>query len=223
MATELTDGVWWLDFRGVNAYLVDGEVLTLVDAGMPWHGQALLKAVHDAGFALADVERVLITHYDIDHVGCLSRFEDDEVTVYGSAHDLAVLTGERTPDWTNHKGLFQRLTGPLIATPSVTTDVVTDGDTVGSFTVYETPGHTPGHLAFVSESLSVAFLGDMVRESNGRLAASPWLLSHDTGAVRKNIRSLASETPDFEVAAPGHGVPFKRDGARHLRTLAASL
>jgi len=25
MVTELADGVWWLDFGGVNAYLVDGN------------------------------------------------------------------------------------------------------------------------------------------------------------------------------------------------------
>jgi len=36
MATELADGVWRLELRGVSAYLVDADVPTLVDAGTPW-------------------------------------------------------------------------------------------------------------------------------------------------------------------------------------------
>jgi glyoxylase-like metal-dependent hydrolase (beta-lactamase superfamily II) len=223
MVTELIDGVWWLDVGGVNAYLVDDDAVTLVDAGMPWHGDDIVAGLAEAGFALADVERVLLTHYDLDHVGGLPRLDGQDVTVYGSSHDLAVLTGARVPDWRNHKGLLQRITDPLRTRPTVETEAVEDGDAVGSFTVYETPGHTPGHLAFVSESLSVAFLGDLVRESGGRFESSPWLLSHDTDAVRDSIRSLAERAPDFEVAAPGHGVPFERDGARHLRALAGSL
>lgn len=36
MVTALGDAIWWYDFRGVNAALVnDDGALTLVDAGMP--------------------------------------------------------------------------------------------------------------------------------------------------------------------------------------------
>jgi len=35
MVTELTERVWQFELRGVNAYLVADDVLTLVDAGTP--------------------------------------------------------------------------------------------------------------------------------------------------------------------------------------------
>jgi len=224
MVTPLADGIWWYDLTGTNAYLVDdGGTVTLVDAGLPWQGNTLIAGLHEAGFDFADVDRILLTHFDMDHAGGLSAFDGADLTIYVGAADEPFVTGERAPPLSNHKGLVQRLGRPLVTAPENPVEPVEAGDTVGSFTVYETPGHTPGHVCYVSETLSVGFLGDLVRESDGHLEPSPWALSYDTDAVARSIRSLADSVATFETAAMGHGVPFARGGSERLAELAATL
>jgi len=220
MVTELAEGVWWIDLGGTNAYLVDDDgVLTLVDAGMPWHADDVAAAIADAGYAVSDVERVFVTHYDMDHVGGLSRLDDLDATIYVGERDADLVAGRSSPPIFDRKGAFQRLSGLFVSSPNARIEPVADGDRIGSFTAYHTPGHTPGHVAYVSEELGVAFLGDLVRESNGDLEPSPWFLSHDTDAVESSIRDLVERTPDFEVACIGHGIPLKAGGKDALSRL----
>ncbi len=224
MSRELREHVWWIDCGGVNAYLVDdGGTLTLIDAGLPWNRKTIQQAVADAAGSLAKIDRVLLTHYDIDHVGTLAKLDDLDATVYVGRDDYPFVTGERAPPWRNHKGAVQRAFGWLTDPPTGPVEPVDDGDQLGSFTAHHAPGHTPGHTVYVSEALSTAVLGDLVRENNGRFAPSPYFISYDTSAVRSSIRSLAEELPAFEVAAPGHGVPFKRGGSERFADCARGL
>ncbi|MFC4447639.1 MBL fold metallo-hydrolase [Halorussus aquaticus] len=212
-------GVWWLDLGGVNAYLADDHGdLVLVDAGTPRNADQIRDGIHEAGYRVADVARVLVTHYDLDHVGALSKLGLDAPVYVGRA-DAEILVGRRKPDWRNHKGLLQRVSDALVSVPDLPIRPVEDGDEIGSFTAYHTPGHSPGHTVYVSEDPSVAFLGDLVRESDGRLEASPWAMSYDTDAVNRSVRRLASGVPDFEMAAMGHGTPIMRGGSERLREL----
>lgn len=222
MATELATEVWWIDLPSVNAYLVDDNgVLTLVDAGTVRDDGRIVRALQKVGYSTGDIERVFVTHYDLDHVGALGKLGLN-AEVYAGAADAPVIAGQESPPLGNHKGIFQRLTGMFTPTyPDV--HPLEDGETVGSFTAYHTPGHTPGHTAFVSEEQSVAFLGDLVREADGKLAASPWVISYNTDKVEESITQLADTGLTFEVAAMGHGTPFVRNGDDRLDDLAASL
>ncbi|WP_435076312.1 MBL fold metallo-hydrolase [Halococcus sp. AFM35] len=222
MATELADGIHWFGLTGVNAYLVEDDVLTLVDAGTPFDARAIENEIEDAGHAVADVERVLLTHYDFDHAGALARLPGLDATVRAGAADAAILTGERHPTLSTHKGLLQRVTKPFVRSPNSPVEPIADGEQVGSFTAYHTPGHTPGHTAFVSEEQSVGFLGDLVFEGGGTLTVSPWLVSYDTDEAEASVRSLAERAPAFDALGMGHGVPFVRDGDERLADLAAN-
>ena len=222
MPTELADGIWWLDRRGVNAYLVeDDDALTLVDAGNPWDAGAFDRALASLDYGVSDVDRILLTHYDLDHVGTLGRLNFG-ATVYVGEADAAYVTGEEKPPWRNHKGAFQRLVSPALKSVDAV-ETVSDGDTVGSFTVHATPGHTPGHVAYVSEFRSAAFVGDLVMESDGDLSPSPYVMSYDTTDVRVSIRTLVERGLEYEVLAMGHGVPFAEKGSERLAALADSF
>ncbi|WP_435075855.1 MBL fold metallo-hydrolase [Halorubrum sp. HHNYT27] len=224
MATELADGVWQFELRGVSAYLVDDDVPTLVDAGTPWDETAIREGLADAGVDVEDIGRVLLTHYDLDHVGTLAALTPElDATVYAGAFDAAILRGERSPPWRNHKGALQRLTGLLTTLPNLDIEAVDDGERLGSFTAFHTPGHTPGHVAYVSEELDVALLGDLVSESDGTLDPSEWLISYDTDRVLNSIRELSARAPPFEVACVGHGDPLARGGSEALAALAARI
>jgi glyoxylase-like metal-dependent hydrolase (beta-lactamase superfamily II) len=224
MAIEIADGVWRLDLRGVNAYLVFDDVPTLVDAGTPWDEAGIRRGLDEAGLAVGDVGRVLLTHYDLDHVGTLAALEPDlDASVHAYGFDAELLRRTRSPPLRNHKGLIQRLGGLVTDPTDLDVATVGDGETLGSFTAYHTPGHTPGHVAYVSEALGAALLGDLVSESDGELRPSGWLISYDTDEVASSVRSLAERAPPFEVACVGHGDPLPSGGREALRRLATTV
>lgn len=221
MVTQLGERVWWVDLTGVNAYLVDdGGTVTLVDAGLPWDGRRLVRAVAAAGHSVGDVERVLVTHYDIDHVGALAGVDGLDATVFVGRADRPYLVREARPSLAGRKELLQRAVDWWRDVPDLPVEAVDDGDTVGSFTAYHAPGHTAGHTVFSSDSLSVAFLGDVVRESGGRFEPSPWLICQDYGQNLRTIPAVAGRLPDVEIACPGHGVPFVEHGHKRLSACA---
>lgn len=223
MVLELTENAWQVDFPGVNAYLLDDDgTLTLVDGGTPWGVSKLAREIEETEYALTDIERILLTHYDIDHVGGLVRLGID-APVYVGMPDGAFLTGRKQPPLTNPKGILQRVLGPFMRGHDLSIEAVEDGDEIGSFTAYHTPGHTPGHMAYLSESLSLGFVGDLIIEREGELVPSPWYLSYDAKRVTESIRDLADRQPAIETIGFGHGVPFLKDGSVRLAELSQSM
>lgn len=213
-AERLSDRVWRLELGRVNAYLVDDGDLTLFDAGTPGAAEKVVAGIGEAGYDVVDVDRVVITHYDLDHVGGLSGLTPDlSAPVIVREPDASYVTGSKSPSWGSLKGFSQRLLGLLYTPPDLRVERIGEGDEVGSFSAYHTPGHTEGHMAYVSRELDVAILGDLVRESGGRLEPSPWYISRDTDAVRESIQKLASRMAPVSTACPGHGDPITEGGA----------
>jgi glyoxylase-like metal-dependent hydrolase (beta-lactamase superfamily II) len=224
MVTRLAEDVWWFDFQGVNAYLVDDDgAWTLVDAGMPWHGRRLVRSVASVAGSAAPLERVLVTHFDFDHVGGLDSLSGLGATVYIGAGDEPYLTGRRKPGWNNRKGVFQRAADVLRDVPDLRVETVDEGDTVGGFTAYQTPGHTPGHTSFLHEGLSAVVLGDLVREADGAFDVPPWFLNYDHDRARGSVAAFLDRAPAFDIACPGHGTPFVTDGDDRLAECADTL
>jgi glyoxylase-like metal-dependent hydrolase (beta-lactamase superfamily II) len=213
MVTRLAAGIYWLDLQGTNAYVVDdGGTLTLVDTGMPWTAGTVARALDRIG-SVAAVERVLLTHVDFDHVGGLNRIDGLDATVYVGREDEPYLRGEQKPPWDNRKGALQRATDWWRSGPALPVEALADGDTVGSFTAYHTPGHTPGHTAFVSESLRLGAVGDLVSERDGAYRLPPWYLAYDEERASESLREFAERAPAFEIACQGHGTPFVSGGS----------
>ncbi len=221
MARELAEHVWQLELSPASAYLVEDRELLLFDAGTPGSAEELVEEVSETANDIVDVDRVLVTHYDLDHVGGLAELTPDlDAPVHVREPDASHLTGTEKPGLLNVKGFVQRVTRPLLSVPDLEVRRIIDGEEIASFTAYHTPGHTQGHMAFVSSERDVGVLGDLVRAKGRRLQHSPWYLSHDTDAVRESVRTLASRTPEFAVAAPGHGDPITEGGSDALVRLA---
>ncbi|MDQ4026072.1 MAG: MBL fold metallo-hydrolase, partial [Actinomycetota bacterium] len=74
MSAEVAERVRRLGTRWVNWYVVeDGAGLTVVDAGLPQYWDQLPAALAEMGRRLSDVQAVVLTHNDLDHLGCAER------------------------------------------------------------------------------------------------------------------------------------------------------
>ncbi|WP_439028690.1 MBL fold metallo-hydrolase [Haloarchaeobius sp. DT45] len=225
MLTELADGVWQIPCRGVNAYLLeDGDDLVLVDAGTPWDAGRIRAGVLDSGSVLGDVDRVVVTHYDLDHVGSLAKLTPDlDAVVVASEHTASVLRGDRRPDAPGFKGvLTKHVLSRFVSLPDLPVEAVADGEQTGSFTAYATPGHTPGHTCYVSSDLSVGLLGDLAQGTDdGTLERLSRFVDADRERAGRSIESFAERAPAFEIACMGHGEPLRGQGYEQVRRLAA--
>ena len=230
MARRLRDGLWLLDLGLVppfaaNGYLVDDGDLTLVDPGLPYNRPRLRTQLSEAGYGFADLDRVLVTHFDLEHSGGLRLLAPEfDGPVYLGRADLDIATGRSLPNRTHHKSFYHRLLRSVVGIPDeLRVEAVTDGDEIGEFTAYHTPGHTPGHTVYFHDGVSAAFLGDLVWEENGKLTPPFWLDSYDMRGVRESVRRFVERVPPFEVAAVAHGVPLLEDGRKALLDCSARL
>lgn len=225
MARAVVDGVTllevaWPEPVGANAYLVDDGEVTLVDAGPPLPRRSLEGEIRAAGYALGDVDRVLLTHYDIDHVGGLARVDLD-VPVYLGALDRRLVRRSWSPPWTHHKGAFHRVVRRVYSLSETDLRGVADGDRIGGFLAFHTPGHNPGHTVYLHPDSGAALLGDLVWNTTAGFAAPPWLDSYDTGRIADSVARIADQR--FEAACVGHGSPLADGGRDALRALASEL
>ncbi|MEJ2185487.1 MAG: MBL fold metallo-hydrolase [Gemmatimonadota bacterium] len=189
-----------------NVYLLDD---VLVDAGAAMQSDRLLRALRGHR-----VSAVALTHGHFDHQGGGHAVcEALGVPLWcGEGERHAVEAGDGSllyPDWTSFMArLARRLAGPAHPVARV----LHDGDTVGSFTVLETPGHTPGHLAFWRERDRSLVLGDVLFHRNPltlrRGLAYPYrFLAYDYEANAAAARRLADLEP--ELMCFGHGEPLR--------------
>ncbi|NLV10486.1 MBL fold metallo-hydrolase [Halomicrobium mukohataei] len=237
MARRLIDGVWELDLGllpplASNAFLLDeremdgtdGEAVTLCDTGLFWNEPSIRDELAAVGYEPGDLDRVLLTHYDLDHVGGLERLQPEFTgPVFLGRADYELVENGAPPPSNNHKGLFHRAARTLCPLPDgIDLRPVDDGEAVGQFASYATPGHNPGHTVYVHDC-GVALLGDLVWEEGGAMTTPIWFDSYDMDRVRASVREFAARAPAFEVAAMAHGTPFVRDGDDVLGALAATL
>lgn len=225
MPRTVADGVYLLDVSwpeplGSNVYLVDDGDLTLVDAGMPVPRRSLRGELRSLGHAPSELDRVLLTHYDVDHVGGLGRLDVD-APVYLGAADTRLVDGSWSPPLLHHKGAFHRVARRVYSLTDADLRPVEDGDRVGGFRAVHTPGHNPGHTVYIHERRDAALLGDLVWEDEGRLVTPWWLDSYDTDRIAESIDRVAEEA--FEHGCVAHGEPISPGADVALRELAADL
>ena len=92
----LTRDVYWLNLGVVNAYVLGNPTaFTLVDTGVPGSLPKIEKQLEGAGFSLANLQNVVITHAHPDHFGSLAALlERKTVPVWASALEAASIHGE---------------------------------------------------------------------------------------------------------------------------------
>jgi glyoxylase-like metal-dependent hydrolase (beta-lactamase superfamily II) len=220
----------------VNAWLLRGDPVTLVDTG-PRDDEGLAALEHGLrahGLRIEDVELVLATHHHIDHVGLaatIKRRSGAVVAMLGPAADYAARYGAEL----EHDRRFARA---LMAHHGVPDQVIADNEDFWAYLrsrsedvradvrladgeliraggralrVVWRPGHSPTDTLFVDARASVAFSGDHLLAT---ISSNTEVLAADRapdGRGRSRMRYL--ESLQLTARMPlrrlltGHGAP----------------
>ena len=74
---EITNGVYVLEStKSAYCYLVMAEEIVLIDTGLGFMGKAMLKELRAHQIQLTDIKHIILTHYDLDHIGNVNRLQE---------------------------------------------------------------------------------------------------------------------------------------------------
>ena len=216
----------------------DDDTVVLVDAGFPGMLHQIREAMARAGVPFDRLDKVIVTHQDIDHIGSLPDI------VRESSHNLDVLCQEEErPYIEGQKPLVkmnqERLSKMLGSVPeeqrqqmealfanppkaSVTT-VVADGEVLpycGGITVIFTPGHTPGHICLYLNQSKILISGDALVAADGELRGPNPQSAYDMETAMKSLKKLTQY--DIETVICYHGGVYRDDANTRLAELASA-
>ena len=196
------------------------------------------EAMARAGVPFDMLDKVIVTHQDIDHIGSLPDI------VRESSHNLDVLCQEEErPYIEGQKPLVkmnqERLSKMLGSVPeeqrqqmealfanppkASVTKVVTDGEVLpycGGITVIFTPGHTPGHICLYLNQSKILVSGDALVAADGELRGPNPQSAYDMETAMKSLKKLTQY--DIETVICYHGGVYRDDANTRLAELASA-
>ena len=244
---RLADGVEMLElpirsFTGQNiihpTLTWDDDTVVLVDAGFPGQLQQIREAVARAGVSFDRLDKVIVTHQDIDHIGGLPDIileSSHKVEVLSHEEEKPYIEGRKPLIKMNQARLSKRLVSlseeqrqqaeALFANPpkaSVDT-AVADGEILpycGGITVIFTPGHTPGHICLYLNKSKILVTGDALVAADGELRGPNPGATYDMDAALKSLKKLTRY--DIETVVCYHGGVYRDHPNKRLAELASA-
>ena len=198
--------------------LIDHDGLTLIDTDIPGSAHRILRYIKRLGFALRDLNRILLTHADYDHAGSVAALKKATgARVYASLFEARAVAEGKFPRSLKTNNLLVK---PIFALaehlgrihPAHVDEHLTEGQVLpvlNGLHVVETNGHTPGHMSFFAPSLGILFTGDSIVSEKNQLVGShapvTWDQDKADTAVIKQMALTA------KIMCVGHGPVMMAD------------
>jgi len=227
--------------KNVNAYLFLDPAPILVDCGEQTEAswQALRKALKNQGLSPSDIQKIIITHAHVDHIGMagqLCEINNAEVWIPDYAkdwvYDLENMRKRRTrliiqtfdefqvPQNSYIRDVFsqiftsfQKAWGPI---PAANIHTYTEGDQIAlgknTWEVIHTPGHCINQCCFFEPRERQLISADMLLP----ITPSP-VIEANLMPPYNRTKSLPQMLQSYEkvknlspkIVYPGHGLPFE--------------
>ncbi len=228
----------------INPLIVwDEKDVVLFDAGLPGMATMFRETAADSGVPFDRLNRILITHSDIDHIGSLSQIiheagsgitlmahneerpyiecELPPVRVKQMESSLASMTGAERGQVLTITEKLKKNYRVFKANVDIT---IEDGEVLpfcGGITCIHTPGHTPGHMSYYLEKLKLLIVGDIIQLTDGTLEKCPDFTILDKEAVTASLKKLCQYK--IETVVCYHGGLFHGDVSQRIAEIASGL
>lgn len=216
----------------------DDKTVILVDAGIPSQLSEIRKAMDQVGAPFSKLNKVILTHQDLDHFGGLPemlRSSDHKVEVLAHKEERPYIQGEKPLIKLNPEQMATRLESlpeeqrkqmervfeKSLKLKANVDKTVEDGEVLpfcGGITVIFTPGHTPGHICLYLNLSKTLITGDALNVIDGQLVGPKPEFSSDIETAKKSLEKLTQY--DIETVICYHGGVYKENVNQHLLELA---
>ncbi|MDQ0245517.1 glyoxylase-like metal-dependent hydrolase (beta-lactamase superfamily II) [Bacillus fengqiuensis] len=214
-----------------NFYLrKEAGSLSLIDAGVDteecW--DAFMSIMTENGFALQDLDRIILTHNHEDHIGLVNRISSvKEIPVYAHAKSIHRLKRDKE-FFALRIEFFRKLYQEMGCGASgeqqieklkaavkrnekdkIKADIISlaESDTIAGLQAIETPGHSPDHLVFLDTERKQLFGGDhLIGHISSNAIVEPDQEGNRILTLVEYIRSLEKCSGlNIETIYSGHG------------------
>jgi len=223
---EIISGIHKIEgVRGANCYLVITETgMLVIDTGMPGNGNRIKNYIKGLGKKPSDINCVVLTHADIDHVGSVAEIKKmTSAKLAIHEDDAAVLTGKtRGKHVKGLLGLLFKLMSPLVRFHPAEPDIILkDNVDIAGFKIIHTPGHTNGSICLYQPG-KIIFVGDALRsDSNGNPRPPSKTMSADVVQAKASL--IAISELEFDSLLTGHGAPVVGNASTKVKNLVKDL
>ena len=216
----------------------DNDTVILVDAGFPGQAQYIREAVEKAGVPFSKLNKVIITHQDIDHIGALPEMltiSENKIEVIAHEIEKPYIQGDKPllkADPERMKKLegtipeeqLNRMKELFKNPPKAKVDTtVVDGEELpycGGIKVIWTPGHTTGHICLYLKQSKTLIRGDAIMLSDGQLFGPRPQMTANMEEATKSLKKLTQY--DIETVICYHGGVCKNNINQRITGLANS-
>ncbi len=210
----------------------DDQTVILVDAGAKNSLPQIKKAMQKAGVSFEKLDRIIITHQDLDHIGGIRSIlkELPQVEVLAHEAEKPYIQGEKNLVRLNSNFMDRINSLPeeerekvLSMIKNISVEVNTalvDGEELnccGGITVIHTPGHTPGHICLYHKKSKTIIAGDAMNIIDGQLTGPNKLMltEEDAETAINSLKKL--EAFDVENVIAYHGGLFNQDPNQKIK------
>lgn len=216
-----------------HVYLIKGDILSLVDAGVKtkeaW--EALKVQLAEIGYTPQDIEQIILTHHHPDHTGLVEQFPRVEHIV--AQEDVNIWLTKDEAYFQHYEQFFSscfikwgvpksyhyyldRLREPLaLSGEGQLTKSLQEGDYLPGYedwNVIDTKGHAQTHLSFFNEKQGLLIGGDhlLYHISPNPLLEAPYQHSLKRTKPLLQYRANVEKCLDLNIRQilPGHGPVF---------------
>jgi glyoxylase-like metal-dependent hydrolase (beta-lactamase superfamily II) len=195
-----------------SCYLIaEASSLTLIDAGVRRSFAPLVAFIESIGRSPHELNTILLTHADLDHVGAAQQLKDR----YSARVLTSRIEADALAQGRSSRPVKAGFLAPLFSWAQqqngalhVEVDqVLAEADLLpilGGLQVVASPGHTPGHLSFYAPRHGLLFAGDSVSTRPDRVLYNRVrMFNWDEQQMRASVRRQAELRP--EIVCSGHG------------------
>lgn len=222
----------------------NNDDVILVDTGLPGQLPQLQAAMEKAGIPFERLNKVIITHHDMDHIGSLkSILSASSRKVEVLAHEaerpyiqgeippirltqleatLSTVSGERLQ---RIKLLYENLKSNYVSCKADVSKTVADGEELpycdGIVVIY-TPGHTLGHISLYHKQSKTLIAGDIMNVADQLLRPAPQFTIIDKDLALQSLKKLIKY--DIKTVICYHGGMYNySDTSKRITELACDM
>ena len=197
--------------------LWDDASVVLIDAGFPGQTNAIVSAIATAGQRVEALTDIVLTHQDIDHIGCVRELLKlaPNARVIAHIEEAPYIDGTKTPiklealiikhdDLPDAQKAWRETLKTAFANRSVhINQTVSDGEVLpmcGGIEVIHTPGHTPGHICLSLRNSGVLVGSDALNISDGHIIGPNPQYTYDMALGLLSLEKIEAYHPNAIVS-----------------------